>query len=134
MLEFKDNTSTEQRDKLKTYKDLCNIAVELGHRELIYQFLEVHRHLAQYQDIKNAAKGLSTIIMLDDRLKRDLLKIAPKILLLTYDHNNEVNETMKQLWSNLIEIEKEDQIINDRWAEIFKEALAGLTSNEYRRR
>lgn len=94
-MEFKDNTSTEQRDKLKTYKDLCNIAVELGHRELIYQFLEVHRHLAQYQDIKNAAKGLSSIIMLDDRLKRDLLKIAPKILLLTYDHNNEVNETMK---------------------------------------
>lgn len=48
LLEFKDNTSTEQRDKLKTYKDLCNIAVELGHRELIYQFLEVHRHLAHY--------------------------------------------------------------------------------------
>ena len=36
LLEFKDNTGTEQREKLKTYKDLCNIAVELGHRELIY--------------------------------------------------------------------------------------------------
>lgn len=36
LLEFKDNTSSEQREKLKTYKDLCNIAVELGHRELIY--------------------------------------------------------------------------------------------------
>lgn len=90
LLEFKDNTSTEQREKLKTYKDLCDIAVELGHRELIYQFLEVHRHLAHYQDIKNAAKGLSGILMLDERLRRDLLKIAPKILLLSYDHNNEV--------------------------------------------
>jgi len=68
-LEFQDNTSSEQKEKLKTYKDLCNIAVELGHRELIYQFLEVHRHLAHYQDIKNAAKGLSSIIMLDQKLK-----------------------------------------------------------------
>lgn len=78
--------------------------MELGHRELIYQFLEVHRHLAHYQDIKNAAKGLSGILMLDERLRRDLLKIAPKIILLSYDHNEEVKETMRELWSNLIEI------------------------------
>lgn len=134
LLEFKDTTSSEQREKVKTYKDLCNVAVELGHRELIYQFLEVHRHLSHYQDIKNAAKGLSSIIMLDEKLSRDLLKIAPKILLLTYDHNDEVKETMKQLWSTLVEVEKEEQIINSRWEEIFKEAFAGLNSKEYRRR
>lgn len=80
----------------------------MGHRELIYQFLEVHRHLSHYQDIKNAAKGLSSIIMLDERLQKDLLKIAPKILLLSYDHNDEVKETMKELWSSLIEVEKEE--------------------------
>lgn len=134
LLEFKDNTSTEQRDKLKTYKDLCNIAVELGHRELIYQFLEVHRHLAHYQDIKNAAKGLSSIIMMDEKLRGDLLRIAPKILLMTYDHNNEVKETMRELWGSLIEVEKEEEIINSRWNEIFKEAFEGLNSKEYRRR
>ena len=82
--------------------------MELGHRELIYQFLEVHRHLAHYQEIKNAAKGLSSIIMLDEKLRGDLLKISPKILLLSYDHNNEVKETMKELWSSLIEVEKEE--------------------------
>lgn len=134
LIEFKDNTSTEQREKLKTYKDLCNIAVELGHRELIYQFLEVHRHMAHYQDVKNAAKGLSSIIVMDEKLKGNLLKIAPKILLLSYDHNNEVKETMKELWSSLIDVEKEEQIINERWDEIFKEAFEGLNSKEYRRR
>ena len=82
--------------------------MELGHRELIYQFLEVHRHLSHYQDIKNAAKGLSSIMMLDEKLSQDLLKIAPKILLLSYDHNDEVKETMKELWSTLIEVEKEE--------------------------
>jgi proteasome component ECM29 len=134
LLEFKDNTSTEQREKLKTYKDLCNIAVELGHRELIYQFLEVHRHMSHYQDVKNAAKGLSSIIVMDEKLRGNLLKIAPKILLLSYDHNNEIKETMKELWTSLIDVEKEEQVINERWSEIFKEAFDGLNSKEYRRR
>jgi len=69
--------------------------------------MEVHRHLTHYQDMKNAAKGLSNIIMMDERLKNDLLKIAPKILMLTYDYNEEVRETMRQLWSTLIDVEKE---------------------------
>jgi len=72
--------------------------------------------------------------MLDEKLKGDLLRIAPRILLMSYDHNNEIKDTMKELWSSLIEIEKEEQIINSRWDEIFKEAMAGLDSKEYRRR
>lgn len=92
---------------MRTYKDLCKVAVEIGHKEMIYQFLEVHRHLSHYQDISNAAKGLNNIIMLDDRLKQDLLKITPKILMLTYDYNDGVRDTMKQLWSTLIDVDKE---------------------------
>ena len=40
-----------------------------------------------------------------------LRKIAPKILILTYDYNQEVQETMKQLWSALVDIEKESELI-----------------------
>lgn len=108
MLDFtNDSTASDQRKKLRTYKDLCKIAVEIGHKEMIYQFLEVHRHLTHYNDIKNAAAGLSNIIMLDDRLKQDLMKIVPKILMLTYDVNDGVRDTMKQLWCTLIEADKE---------------------------
>ena len=46
--EFRDNTSTEQKKKLKTYNDLVSVAEQLGSKQLIYQFLEVHRHLAHY--------------------------------------------------------------------------------------
>ena len=77
--------------------------------------MEVHRHLAHYEDIKNAAKGLSSIVLLDEKLKADLLRIAPKILLLSYDHNDGVKETMKDLWGSLIEVEKEEEVINQRW-------------------
>ena len=42
--------------------------------------------------------------MMDDKLKKDLIKIAPKIFLMTYDHNPEVSDTMKELWNTLIDI------------------------------
>lgn len=74
--------------------------------------------------MKNAAKGLSNIIMLDDRLKNDLLKITPKILMLTYDYNDEVRDTMRQLWATLIDINKEQQIIEEKWPEILQESLS----------
>jgi proteasome component ECM29 len=48
LLDLHNQSSTEQRKKMKTYKDLCKIAVEIGHKEMIYQFMEVHRHLTHY--------------------------------------------------------------------------------------
>jgi division protein CdvB (Snf7/Vps24/ESCRT-III family) len=86
--------------------------------------MEVHRHLSHYQDIKKAAQGLSNIIMLDERLKADLMKITPKILMLTYDYNDEVRDTMRQLWSTLIDVDKEQQVIDEKFHEIVKEALS----------
>lgn len=44
LLDFSNATNAEQREKLKTYKDLVRVAEELGQKDLIYQFLEVHRH------------------------------------------------------------------------------------------
>lgn len=41
---------------------------------------------------------------------------------------------MKELWNNLIEVEKEEQIINNRWEDIYKEAFNGINSKEYRMR
>lgn len=36
LLDFSSSTNTEQREKLKTYKDLVRVAEELGQRDLIY--------------------------------------------------------------------------------------------------
>lgn len=66
---FEAEGSEDVRQKFKTYKDLVTVADEIGHRELIYQFLEVHRHLAHYQNVKSAATGLNSIIMADEKLK-----------------------------------------------------------------
>jgi len=72
--------------------------------------------------------------MMDEKLRRDLLKIAPKILLLSFDHNEEVRETMKELWNSLVEIQKETAIIDERWDEIYAQCVEGLNSKEYRKK
>ena len=81
----------------------------------------------------NAAKGLSNILILDGQLKTDLMKIAPKILMLTYDKNPEVADTMKELWSALIDAEKENQLITERWTDIYTEAFKGMEAKEPRK-
>ena len=62
-----------------------SVANQLGNKTLIYKFLEVHRHLSHYQDMQTAAKGMTSILMLDEKLKSNLVKLAPRILLLSYD-------------------------------------------------
>jgi hypothetical protein len=63
-------------------------------------------------------------MMLDDRLKDDLMKITPKILLLTYDYDEGVRDTMRQLWGTLISVEQEPKVIEEKWPEILAEALS----------
>lgn len=41
---------------------------------------------------------------------------------------------MKELWSELVDVKEEEQIILDRWNEIYKECYLGLKSKEYRKR
>jgi hypothetical protein len=60
--------------------------------------------------------------------------ITPKILMLTYDYNDEVRDTMRQLWATLIDIDKEQQVIEEKWPEILKEALAYFKQKEFRKR
>ena len=35
--------------------------------------------------------------------------------MLTYDYNEGVRDTMKQLWSTLIDVDKEQQVVDERF-------------------
>lgn len=82
--------------------------------------------------MKNAAKGMTSLLMLDDKIKESLIKIVPKIMLLTYDHNQEVQDTMKQLWSALIAADQETKVINQRWSEIYEECFKAMKGDQWR--
>ena len=76
--------------------------------------------------MQSAAKGMTNILMLDDKLKASLVKLAPKILLLSYDQNRDVSDTMKELWGTLVDVEEENRVITERWKEIYDEAFKGI--------
>ena len=121
--------------KIKTFKELCDIANEIGHSELIYQFLSIHRHLNHYKNIQRAAGSLQGILMEDEQVKNDLLKTIPKIFLMTYDYNEDIRDTMKEVMGTLIPPEKESQIIKEKWDDIISELLEALNNkNEFRKR
>ena len=76
--------------------------------------------------MKASAKGMTNILMLDDKLKSNLVNLAPKILLLSYDQNRDVSDTMKELWGSLVGVEEEPKVITERWEEIYDEAFKGI--------
>lgn len=126
---------TQDGKKIKTFKELCFIATDLGHNELIYQFLNIHRHITHYKNIKRAADSLQGILVEDEKVKNDLLKTIPKIFLMTYDYNEEIRDTMKEVMNTLVPPEKESQIIKEKWDEIIVELLDAINNkNEFRKR
>lgn len=121
--------------KIKTFKDLCDIAVDLGHNELIYQFLNIHRHLTHYKNIKRAADSLHGIVLEDEEVKNDLLKTIPKIFVMTYDYNEDIRDTMKEVMASLVPPEKENKIILEKWDDIISELVEAVNNkNEFRKR
>ena len=59
-----------------------------------------------------------------------MVKLAPNILLLTYDSNKDVSHTMRELWTVLIDIDKENQVISERWNEIYEEAFKSIQNTD----
>jgi hypothetical protein len=54
--------------------------------------------------------------------------------LLTYDYNQDVRDTMKQLWSSLVDVDKESQLIEEKWPEILDLCLDYMKQKEFRKR
>ena len=132
-LEYKP--SVEDSKKMKTFKDLCDIATDIGHNELIYQFLNIHRHLNHYKNIKKAAESLQGILLEDKQVREDLVKMVPKIFLMTYDYNEDIRNTMKEVMSILVTGKEEKQLISDKWDEIIIELLEAVNNKkEFRKR
>ena len=132
-IEYK--SSTDEGKKLKTFKDLWDIATDIGHNELIYQFLNIHRHLNHYKNIKKAAQSLHGILLEDQQIKADMMNIIPKIFLMTYDYNEDIRNTMKEVMNVLIIDKEEVQIIREKWDDIVKELSEAVNNQkEFRKR
>ena len=61
--------------------------------------------------------------------------MVPKLFLMTYDYNEEIRNTMKEVMSILVTGKEEKQIISEKWEEIIKELLEAVNNKkEFRKR
>ncbi|XP_020599416.1 proteasome-associated protein ECM29 homolog isoform X2 [Phalaenopsis equestris] len=89
--------------KLSTYKELCNLANEMGQPDLIYKFMDLANYQASLNSKRGAAFGFSKIAKLaGDALQPHLAALIPRLVRFQYDPEKNVQDAMANIWKSLI--------------------------------
>ncbi|XP_073141185.1 uncharacterized protein [Henckelia pumila] len=106
--------------KLSTYKELCNLANEMGKPDLIYKFMDLANYQASLNSKRGAAFGFSKIAKLaGDALQPYLRTLIPRLVRYQYDPDKNVQDAMTHIWKSLVEDTKRaidehlDHILDD---------------------
>ncbi|KAL2316898.1 hypothetical protein Fmac_030774 [Flemingia macrophylla] len=106
--------------KLNTYKELCNLANEMGQPDLIYKFMDLANHQASLNSKRGAAFGFSKIAkQAGDVLKPYLCSLIPRLVRYQYDPDKNVQDAMVHIWKSLVDDSKKtidenlDLIVDD---------------------
>ncbi|XP_021604828.1 proteasome adapter and scaffold protein ECM29 isoform X2 [Manihot esculenta] len=89
--------------KLSTYKELCNLANEMGQPDLIYKFMDLANHQASLNSKRGAAFGFSKIAkQAGDALQPHLQLLIPRLVRYQYDPDKNVQDAMAHIWKSLV--------------------------------
>lgn len=123
-------------ESVSTYKDVLNLASEVGNPGLVYKFMSLAKNSALWSSKKGIAFGLSAILdkeQLDKLLKDNpnlSRKLIPKLFRYKYDPNTSISRTMNNIWNSLILNNK--KTLDDNYDNIFNELLNGMGNREWR--
>ncbi|KAL3530047.1 hypothetical protein ACH5RR_009369 [Cinchona calisaya] len=89
--------------KLSTYKELCNLANEMGQPDLIYKFMDLANYQASLNSKRGAAFGFSKIAKhAGDALQPYLRSLIPRLVRYQYDPDKNVQDAMAHIWKSLV--------------------------------
>ena len=121
---------------VSTYKDILNLASEVGDPGLVYKFMALSAHSSLWASRKGAAFGLGSVLSranLDDifesnaRLSKSLI---PKLYRYRFDPNRSVRESMRGIWDALIK--DKSATVNSNFIDILEELLKSMGDREWR--
>ncbi|KAG6414017.1 hypothetical protein SASPL_126733 [Salvia splendens] len=119
--------------KLSTYKELCNLANEMGQPDLIYKFMDLANYQASLNSKRGAAFGFSKIAKLaGDALQPYLSALIPRLIRYQYDPEKNVQDAMSHIWKSLIADSK--KAIDENLDLIFDDLLIQCGSRLWRSR
>mmetsp|Transcript_114140 Transcript_114140/g.198388 ORF Transcript_114140/g.198388 Transcript_114140/m.198388 type:complete len:2032 (-) Transcript_114140:1069-7164(-) len=119
---------------LSTYKDVCNLATEMGRPDLVYQFMSLASHHSLWNSKRAAAFGAVNIIRANfESIRPQLQAVLPKLYRNKFDPNQKIAEAMSSMWDSLLPgLQESRQAVDDNLAAIGKEVVAGLNHYQYR--
>lgn len=119
--------------KLSTYKELCNLANEMGQPDLIYKFMDLANYQASLNSKRGAAFGFSKIAkQAGDALQPHLRLLIPRLVRYQYDPDKNVQDAMAHIWKSLVADSK--RTVDEHLDIIIDDLLAQCGSRLWRSR
>lgn len=119
--------------KLTTYKELCNLANEMGQPDLIYKFMDLANYQAALNSKRGAAFGFSKIAKhAGDALQPHLRLLIPRLVRYQYDPDKNVQDSMAHIWKSLVADPK--RTIDEHFDAIMDDLLLQCGSRLWRSR
>ncbi|KAG5667004.1 hypothetical protein PVAND_015007 [Polypedilum vanderplanki] len=124
---------TPTGQNMTTYKELCSIASDLNHPEILYSFMQLANHNASWNSRLGAAFGLQSIsAVAKEKLQPYLENIVPRLYRYKYDPTPKIQNSMIAIWDAIIINSKET--VEEFYWQILAEVIKNLTHPEWRTR
>lgn len=140
---IEDDTELFDKDILKTndgsvstYRDVLNLATDIGDPSLVYKFISLAKSSALWSSRKGMAFGLGSILSktsLDDMLAKNKglsQRLIPKLYRYKYDPNTNISNSMEDIWNVLVE--DSARTVKEHFSDILQELLNSMGSKEWR--
>ncbi|TVU50781.1 hypothetical protein EJB05_02171 [Eragrostis curvula] len=119
--------------KLSTYKDLCNLANEMGQPDLIYKFMDLANYQAALNSKRGAAFGFSKIAkQAGEALQPHLSSLIPRLVRYQYDPDKNIQDSMAHIWKLIVTDPK--KAIDEHYDVIVEDLLVQSGSRLWRSR
>lgn len=121
---------------VSTYKDVLNLASEVGDPSLVYKFMSLAKSSTLWSSRKGIAFGLGSILSkssLDELLATNpsmAKKLIPKLYRYRYDPSSSVERSMNEIWNALVK--DPAQTIRIHFTDILEELLRNMGNSEWR--
>ncbi|GJN13854.1 hypothetical protein PR202_gb00604 [Eleusine coracana subsp. coracana] len=119
--------------KLSTYKELCNLANEMGQPDLIYKFMDLANYQAALNSKRGAAFGFSKIAkQAGEALQPHLNTLIPRLVRYQYDPDKNIQDSMAHIWKLIVTDPK--KAIDEHYDVIVEDLLVQSGSRLWRSR
>lgn len=121
---------------VSTYKDILNLASEVGDPSLVYKFMSLAKSSALWSSRKGIAFGLGSIMSkssLDKLLFENSSlsnRLIPKLYRYRFDPNPSVARSMNDIWTTIVQ--DSSKTVDEYHEGILKELLTGMGNKEWR--